>query len=105
MWLISASSWIANVCRQRWIDTYHNKNVVCERCTHDYNGSRIDEYDICKRCKDMGRICTWTRAIEECPLDDPKVLAILPQPPNRDMYIVDMPDAGLLRQLDLYETI
>lgn len=56
---------------------------------------RGEEYahKICTRCKLLGRICTWTRAIESCALNDPRVLAFKPEPVV-EIGVIDIPVPG-----------
>lgn len=77
------------------------KTATCERVELWYHGSRCD-FDICKTCAELGRVCTWTVGIETCPLDDRRVLALLP-PPIDSNIAYDMPDPQLTRALDFYD--
>ncbi len=66
----------------------------CKRARFDAYGD-IYQHDICERCKQLGRLCTWTRAIEECPLNDRRVTIFRPaEPVEISSMIMPEPEMG-----------
>ncbi|EXJ83167.1 hypothetical protein A1O1_06786 [Capronia coronata CBS 617.96] len=62
----------------RIIDEYTANVTPCVRKATTLPPQRVR--DICQRCAPPGRECSFTQAIEDCSLEDPRVLALVPRP-------------------------
>lgn len=76
-----------------------NDTYRCVRTQSDQNYG----HDICVRCRNMGRACTWTVGIEVCPANDARFLALVPEWASRGT-VRDIPDPDFVKDLDRFGT-